>query len=59
MLDVFVASPLSEWSVFNTKWAMFHGKNKLHIVADDVNFVLDQHVELDIYSTRSLNNICR
>ena len=27
-----------------------HGKNKLHIVADDVHFVLDQHVELDIYS---------
>jgi hypothetical protein len=36
---------MSEWLVFNAKWAIFqpyHGENKLHI-DDDACFVLSQH----------------
>ena len=44
---------VSEWLLFNAKWAIFqlyHGKNKLHRWGDndkDVCFILDQHDQLD------------
>jgi hypothetical protein len=48
---------VSEWLLFNAKWAIFqpyYGENKLHFDDDDVRFVLDQRTELDFYSANSL-----
>jgi len=50
------------WLLFNANSAIFQlhdGENKLHLDDDDdVCFVLDQHVELNFYSARSLKQQC-
>ena len=46
-----------QWLLLNsmrTIFKLYHGKNKWHWDDDDVGFVLDQHAQLDIYSTRAL-----
>ena len=49
---------MSEWLLFNGKWAISHGHNKIHFYGgdddddNDVCFVLDQQAELDFYSPR-------
>jgi hypothetical protein len=52
-----VLNNLSEWLLFNANSAIFqlyHGENDIFIEDDEIRFVLDQHAELDLYSTSSL-----
>jgi hypothetical protein len=50
---------MSEWLLFNANSVivqLYYGENNLTIneMKDEVRFVLDQHAELDCYSTSSL-----